>query len=44
MFPLLIVLVLVALTLAVASSGGRVPLWGAVLVLCIIELIQLWPR
>jgi hypothetical protein len=44
MLTIVAVLVLIALGLAVASSSGRVPLWPAVFVLCLVELLQLWPR
>ena len=44
MFPLLLVLVMCALVLALVSVAGRIPLWPAVFVLALIELIQLWPR
>ena len=44
MFTITIVLVFLAIGLAVVSSGGRVPLWAAVFVLGLAELVQLWPR
>ena len=39
---LVVVLILIALGLTVASIGNKVPLWAAVFVICLILLIQLW--
>ena len=44
MFPLLVILYFLALAIAIASSGGRLPLWPAVFVLALAALIQLWPQ
>jgi hypothetical protein len=44
MVTILVLLVFCALVLALAAVGGRVPLWPAVFVLGLVELIQLWPR
>lgn len=44
MLPIVVVLVFVAFVLALASVSGRVPLWASVFVLCLIELLQQWPR
>jgi hypothetical protein len=44
MFTVTLILVCLALGLAIVSSSGRVPLWAAVFVLAVAELLQLWPR
>jgi hypothetical protein len=44
MFPVLILLVFCSLILALINVAGRIPLWPAVFVLGLAELIQLWPR
>jgi len=44
MLPLVLVLLLIAVALTLASVSGRVPLWPAVFVICLLELVQLWPR
>jgi hypothetical protein len=40
---LLVVLVLAAFVVTVASTNGRAPLWVAVLILTIIELMHVLP-
>jgi len=42
MFALTVLLAVLALGLSVVSSAGRVPLWPAVFVLALLELVQLW--
>jgi hypothetical protein len=44
MFAITVLLAFLALGLAIVSSGGRVPLWPAVFVLGLLELLQLWPQ
>lgn len=43
MIAVTVLLALCALALAVVSSSGRFPLWPAVFVLALVELLQLWP-
>jgi hypothetical protein len=44
MFTVTVLLVFAAFALAVVSSSGRVPLWTSVVLLCVVELLQSWPR
>jgi hypothetical protein len=43
MLSILALLVLVALLLTVAAAMGKAPLWAAVLVLTLVELLHVWP-
>jgi hypothetical protein len=45
MITVMLCLALLALALAVAvpASAGKVPIWAAVLVLCLIELLRVMP-
>lgn len=43
MLMLQLFLVVAAFICAVLSSSGRPPLWVAVLLLVVVELIQVWP-
>jgi hypothetical protein len=44
MLPLLALLVLAALILTLVAAVGRLPLWIAVLIVVLIQLLQIWPR
>jgi hypothetical protein len=37
-------LTLLAFLLTLAAAMGRVPLWAAVLLLSLVELLRTWPR
>ena len=39
----ILLLVLVAFALTVVAATGRVPLWAAVFVLCVVALVQILP-
>jgi hypothetical protein len=41
---LMIILIVSALLLTIAAGIGKVPLWIAVLLLCIIEFLQMGPK
>jgi hypothetical protein len=43
MLTVLIILVLAAFVVTVAAAAGKAPLWVAVLLLCIIELLRTLP-
>ena len=43
MLTVMIVLVLAAFIVTIASAVGKAPLWVAVLVLCLIELLRVLP-
>ena len=38
-----LVLILTAFILTVVAAAGRVPLWAAVVLLCVIELLRVLP-
>lgn len=44
MLTIALVLVLAAFALTIASAMGRAPLWAAVVILCLIELLRVLPR
>lgn len=43
MLTVFIILVLAAFIVTVANAAGKAPLWIAVLILCIIELLRVVP-
>ena len=43
MLTVFVVLAIVALILAVTSATGHTPLWAAVIVLCVLELVRALP-
>ena len=38
------ILVLVAFAMTIAAAMGRGPLWVAVLLLTVVEMLRVWPR
>lgn len=42
MLALMPLLALLALVCAVAAGAGKAPLWVAVILLCVITLLQVW--
>lgn len=44
MIGIIALFVLSAFLCALFGAGGKFPLWPAVLLLTIVELIQLWPK
>lgn len=44
MISLHVVLVGVAFIVTIAAATGRAPLWVAVILLALAELVQVWPR
>jgi len=43
MLTVMIVLVLAAFIVTIASAVGKAPLWVSVIILCLIELIRILP-
>ena len=43
MLTVFIILVLIAIALTAVSAAGKCPLWPAVFVLCVIELLRVLP-
>jgi len=43
-FSVSVVLVLAAFFVALAAANPKVPLWPAVVLLTIVEMLQVWPR
>ncbi len=43
MLTVFVILILIAIGLTVASISGKPPLWAAVFVLCLIELLRVLP-
>jgi len=44
MLTVTLLLVLAAFALTIASAMGRAPLWAAVVLLCLMELLRVLPR